>query len=535
MKLLYRILFLIPIGTLFMITFFVNNQAHAQACTWICQLVFPLNSSLKWWAFPVEFIWGDNHFNGGLIITESTQHTKEIIFANSDVFSCTRQLHWYYFNQARGNILLPISQKTALSGVTTAGGLYTACGDSARYDILGQVSYTYNGSGMGEVLFGVDLNIQNNTWSLNYSWWIIQWKVENGINGYFFDTMYGIGKIDTASNTGYRYDPGNLNANLLWLFNKIYIQGQTSIGKSIVQSEREILSINLAGLKTILTSNDEINIARVINTVNRNVARFCDTFYPTIENANWNIKCIETTDSIVTRIDSTNINNYRNKDVVISGWSVFLDQSIYATGTNNSNYLSLYIPNGDLIFDTNINTWGLRSIDSNGFLVWSSWTWATSWVYLIGNFIVNGLILWATGADATPNTTIPFKTYVHGKLSSLNPMTVVSELRENQIKFLLASSTTRSYTYTDLTQDDNKFFEEEKRDASLSSIFSWHCESIQQDDPWDTEWTGALAYVAASPKGFTDSNITGAVMSIPCSSNNYPLTIIDKNIPSFFF
>jgi hypothetical protein len=147
--------------------------------------------------------------------------------------------------------------------------------------------------------------------------------------------------------------------------------------------------------------------------------------------------------------------------------------SIYKS-TNYNNYLSIYIPNGNLIFENSITTASLTDIDNNWFSKPGLST--TKWVYLVGNFIVNWLVVWSE-LWAT-YTTIPFKTIIHGKIVSLNTFTTVSEKRNTLLTNLLW---TRTPNYSTLTSTSNSYFPNSTWNASMGDVFAWKCADTSTD------------------------------------------------------
>jgi hypothetical protein len=137
------------------------------------------------------------------------------------------------------------------------------------------------------------------------------------------------------------------------------------------------------------------------------------------------------------------------KDVVFLDGDVILDRSIY-TNDNDKKYLSLYVANGNLRFTSDIIPEDLRNIDNNGNP--NLYDGVTKGIYLVGNFIVNGLVVGDLINENKPYAsykTIPFKTFIHGKFISLNTFTTVSMPREKQISNLLS---TRFPTYQSIVR-----------------------------------------------------------------------------------
>ena len=171
---------------------------------------------------------------------------------------------------------------------------------------------------MGTIYFGVNTNKIDNSSDYSYKPGAIAWQITNGINGSFFDTMFGIGSITSTLGLGNIGSVGNL----IGTFTNIYIQGQAGIGQSVDTTEREILSVNLAGTKTLLTSNNESISSRIINTANQNTVKNCanyineDDIYGK-ENLNKKVLCIQPKSNTLV-IDDSNFSSLVNKDIIVA-------------------------------------------------------------------------------------------------------------------------------------------------------------------------------------------------------------------------
>jgi hypothetical protein len=218
-------------------------------------------------------------------------------------------------------------------------------------------------------------------------------------------------------------------------------------------------------------------------------------------------------------------NAIKNKDVIFLNGNVKILNSIYKS-TNYNNYLSIYIPDWNLIFDSYITPASLTDIDNNWFPTnWSN-TAITKWVYLVGNFIVNWLIVWSE-IWTTSYMTIPFKTIIHGKIVSLNTFGTVSEQR-GKLLWNLLNTRTHTPSYSTLTTPgSNSYFPDWKWNASMGDVFTWKCADINSGSQLQWYW--------ATPIGF-DTNTNTAVEDIACpAGHTYPLMIIEKLLPSSFF
>lgn len=540
-----QLLYILSIAYYFMKSFthkawyYALVMSFLVACMWYItttyadlDLYFDLPSSLEWGTFPVSFIWWGNNYAGSLIFNNQTSVTQNVAFTGWITLTCRRQIHGYYFNAARWVGLLPLSSATQMNdGVTVNGGLYTSCGNGVRiYDIVWVLSYRKDGVDIGQVVFWVDTNLPSNSSNGTYQAGAISWKVSNWVNGRFFDTMFGIGNVSSATNG---IGVVGTVSNLIGAFTNIYVQWYIGIGQSVERPEREILTVNLAGTKTLLTSNNELLSSDVLNTVSKNTSKQCrdsNTFtYNDVLNATIGTNkfiCVDLEWLPWDTFDITDsqFDDLKNKDIVFLNGNVKINRSLYKE-TNYNNFLSFYIANGNLIFDSTILPADLTAIDNNGFAKHANNTAVTSWVYLVGNFITNWLILWSPNGGVYTN--IPFKTFVHGRLVSLNTMTSVSIQREKQLAQVLQSPRVWP-SYIELTTTANPYFINNRWNASMGDVFAWKCADISTG--------GQVAWYGANPVWLFDANTINAVRSIPCPPwHRYPLSIIEKSLPTSFF
>jgi hypothetical protein len=127
---------------------------------------------------------------------------------------------------------------------------------------------------------------------------------------------------------------------------------------------------------------------------------------------------------------------------------------------------------------------------------------------------------------------IPFKTFIHGKIVSLNTFTTVSEKREKLLWNLL--NNTRVPSYTTLTSTSNPYFVNSRWNASMGDIFAWKCADITTT--WAQAQTGGMGAYPIMPAGWFDVNTINAVRAISCPpGHRYPLVIIEKTLNSSFF
>ncbi len=459
-------------------------------------------------SFPIWFIGWGNSYAGVVIITaiDVLSTARNVNFDNATYqFNCNRQIKWWYFNAARGIWLVPLQPGWP---VDVQGGLYTQCEDAtastlpsiAPNHIIGHIEYSLWWASLGDVVFGNTITpteIAANSYNPDYNNGAVQWLnlgwTELQLFGAFFDTMLGIGVLNG-------WGTGNAT-DLIGTFNKIRIQWFAGLGTSVEWSERQILTSTLAGTKTLLNTSQEVNNATIINTASRNSTQLCRGDVST----NSNVVCIPPNEDL--SIDSQDIISNRGKDIIVNGGDVFITRDAYNTLADIP--ISLFIKNGNLIFENSIDSWMLRWVDNNGFQTLTAPV--TKGIYLQGNFIVDGLILWGTSLIDF-NTSIPFRTYIHGRVASLNTFTSVSTQR---VWFLQTKIPERSTL----------------QGSQYGETFPWWVWSPSMEEIFSFGCTDAGSGSILS--GFTDSSTISAVQSISCPvGHQYPLMIVEKNIPT---
>lgn len=118
----------------------------------------------------------------------------------------------------------------------------------------------------------------------------------------------------------------------------------------------------------------------------------------------------------------------------------------------------------------------LREVSNNGTPV-ASGLGVTKGVYMFGNYIVNGLVLGADlsalGSSFGAYGGVPYKTFIQGRLVSLNTLTSVSAQR---IKHLFSLLSNRTPDYNTLSAIGmNRYFPNNTWNASMGDLFSWSC------------------------------------------------------------
>lgn len=143
--------------------------------------------------------------------------------------------------------------------------------------------------------------------------------------------MHGVGEITI----------GQLNPDLIGALSNIIVHGQAGLGTSTETSNRQVLSVSLAGTKTILNNTAEANSSKILNLVSKKAAQLCPKYEA---NPPFNKSVICKASGLT--INATNIHQLAGKDIIVSGGDVSIDMSALKTLQQP---FSLYITKGNLI------------------------------------------------------------------------------------------------------------------------------------------------------------------------------------------
>lgn len=462
--------------------------------------------------FPVNFNVAGNQYVGSLVITEVEVLTtpQTVTFWGLVSLTCQRKIKWYYFNVARWLRARPLdatnltslqNSNASYSTLTMNGGLYTACNNNPQ-DIVWYISYADGAVAQWTILFGVTMTPATNSYTTTYSSWSFIIESYTKPIGYMYDTLVGIGYVDgnasTAGGGGWWW----WIANTFW---HLAVQWRLELGKVVNDVERTAIKGNI-GKKSLIYNTDEITSSTIINLAAKNAKVYCrggNTYNDiTIAIASDKSQAICIDASVLTTpitIDSSNIWRIQWKDIIVQNRNVFIDKTIYAWNQR----ISLFVNKWNLILATNMQTSDLKSFDGNWFITTAGTI--TKWISLRGNYIVNGLVL---GADTPTGILKPIeaKTFIQGKLASLNLPTISNSQREKQIinaVWWLPSNT--GY-------------------INLENLFSRRC---------NINFTGGWV-------GYTGTSNPTIGPAIPCNNtgdNHYDrsLIVIEKDFPSVLF
>ncbi len=413
--------------------------------------------------------------------------SKPIVITNgSETKICKKQIRGIYYNSARWARLWPMDLDTLnlLSGagvgyenLSMKGWFYTSCeGDSSKYGIFGVITFNWNGT-KSYLIAWTKLNYTTNSY-INSFTDNFQYFNNTTPLGFFWDSVGGIafiggdisgyedlinylnstGNINetfklsnnniTSSSTDRSITPSTGSAqDTMW---NILVQGNVILSKAIDIYERKAFLGNLEK-RTILLNGTDLNSATVINTAKKNAESLCrgKTYFvsPTSttlpSNNNEKVLCYK---NVNLTIDLNDSSKYLNKTIIMKKWNIILSNSM----KKNSPSLDLFIDEGSLYIDNSINWNTAETFDKNGFPTTTDIV--NSWLFLKGNFVINGLLI---GWTPSNETTIKNKLHLQGRIATLNTPTNPGDGRTEQISSLLWS------TYTSW--------------INLENIFTWQC------------------------------------------------------------
>ncbi|EKD24522.1 MAG: hypothetical protein ACD_80C00214G0001, partial [uncultured bacterium (gcode 4)] len=186
----------------------------------------------------------------------------------------------------------------------------------------------------------------------------------------------------------------------------LIVQGSVGLSKSINEQDRTSLLGNLQN-KTVIYNGSDINSSTLINFAKQKSQELCKgkTINPDIQTTNETILCYENT---TITIDLSQIATYENKTIIVKSGNVVLQGGMQ----QNSPSLDLFIDKG-LIYLPDPFT--RQTFNDEWFP--DTTTMITSWLYLKGNFIINGLLIGGTPGAATG---FNHKLHLQGKMTTLN-------------------------------------------------------------------------------------------------------------------
>lgn len=452
--------------------------------------------------FPVRFWWGWNDFPGAIIINsiETLGSGQEVdITFNNETLTCYRKINGYYFTSARGLRVWPLSvlslqtlrnEDVSYNDLNMIWGLYTSCTGHPQ-DVVGYITYTDNNAApAGTVIFGVETDWATNTYIGDYSSWAFILENFSEPGGYFYDSDWGVGLVNSGSSA---------SGDILNTFWNITVQWRVNISQVVDSTERTALKGNI-GKKSIVYNSDEASNATIINTASKNAQKYCRGGN-IISDMNdiaslWTSKVICFDDGTVwgiIAIDQIIAENLRNKDLIVRNKDVVIAASAFGKP------LSLFIDKWNLLIDNGITPLDLTNFDSNGYATVAG---VTKGIYLVGNFIVNGLVIGYDGGHLP----VEAKTFIHGRLSSLNLPSSSYAKREQQVEKVLGTATLNEY-------------------ISLQNVFTRQCSDVTWY--WTTGVNNIVVWPAIPCNNTGDNHLFSSLIVI--ESNKVPTLLLNNN------
>ena len=254
----------------------------------------------------------------------------------------------------------------------------------------------------------------------------------------------------------------------------LWIKGIVWLTDEVRDSQKQYFENNQ--LQSTLMLRTETSISNIVNSVSKNAERICRGKWQE-DWLDWdgplpNVICLSWTNATNSVVAPTPKKMswktivVKNADLVVN-----MDPSGYQL---NNDSIDLFIDRGNLLLDIpeSINLSHLRSFDDYWYLVSESEIKA---MFLKGNFVINGLMLWG----ATWDDTINHRLYMHGKLVSYNTITVPTANRKRTIASIIGRG---------WTEDSVPVW------TSLSKLFNWSCNAVSWmgTDGTSCKWSSAV-------------------------------------------
>lgn len=430
----------------------------------------------------VHFMAPGNNFWGSIfrLPTKSVSPT-EINIGSNDSKICTKQVRGLYFNSQRGKRLRPLDADTlqllrdqnhTYDNLTITGGLFTTCDSGNNYGIFGKIDYNRWGI-QTHITAGTKLDYDNNKIIIDManSFQYFDNKVPIW---YLYDSYGGIGYIGGALsghenlidylngggsiNSGFTYSGATIVSNnndrsttiesgnaAMETMRNLIIQGSVWLSKVMEEKERTSFLGNV-NEKTVIYNGSDINSSTVINVARQRAQELCQGKTPftsdfiVMTSIDDNIICAQNCD---VTIDLTDETSYANKTIIAKNGNIILQSGM----DESSPSLDIFIDKGLLYLD---NGAGLVSFDNQGF---PSSSGVSSWIYLKGIFIINGLVL---AGNIWTESSFQHKLHLQGKITMLNTPTLPTQGRIDQIESLLGTNSYNGY-------------------INLQDVFAWTC------------------------------------------------------------
>ena len=423
----------------------------------------------------IQFAGPGNNFVWSTFRLSTSSTSGQTITLNGATKTCSKEIRGLYFNSQRGKRLRPLDQNTlgllrqqnaSYNDLSMTGWLYTTCSGN-NYSIFGAITYTRLGQ-TTHVVAGTKIDFDNNKITNQFADSFQYF--DNAVPlWYIYDSAWGIGFVggeltspggDVAIgnrnlinflnnwgiiNSGFEYNWNTIieatahrserklnissaNNALETMWNMV-IQGSVGLSKTINETERLSFLGNIRN-KAVIYNAGDINSSTIINAAKQKAQQLCQgktnyapivaTRLSTTVSSDKNVICVQ--DQTLT-IDLTQEDTYRNKTIIVTNGNVQLEGGMNA----DSPSLDLFIDKWLLYLPDPITS---QTFAGEGF---PSTPWTTAWLYLKGNFVLNGLI---AGKGWTP---FIHKLHIQGKITLLNTPIAPTEGKIKQIENMFPS------------------------------------------------------------------------------------------------
>jgi hypothetical protein len=184
---------------------------------------------------------------------------------------------------------------------------------------------------------------------------------------------------------------------------------------------------NEADAKTQYFSSVQLNNASLVNLAKQKAEELCRGKWSTNFPQGGNIICVYSNND--NTIHPT-IDDIKGRILIAKNVNVTLQGAMYATTPE----LNIFIDGGTLALAQ--NSANRIQFNENGYPTTGSGSYTG--IYLKGNFIINGLVIGNGNDGSLP--TMPYKTFIHGKFTSLNTYIEPTSQRISQLKNLLGAT-----------------------------------------------------------------------------------------------
>jgi len=404
----------------------------------------------------VHFTAPGNNFLWSIFRLASKSTTGMTIGLNGQTQTCSKLIRGLYFNSQRGKRIRPLDsytltllqqQNDSYDSLQISWWLYTTC-DENPYSVFWSIKYTRWGRD-SYIVAWTKLEYRNNKIVPGFAK-SLQYFDNKVLIGYIYDSNGGIGYIG-GKLVGHEElitflnDWGSINSGFIYSWDKIVsrnwdratsiqswnnememmrnliIQWSVGLSKSIDADERLSLLGNLQN-KTVIYNGSNINSSTLINFAKQKAQELCQGKKKNLDiSTDEKILCYENR-SITIDLDQTT--DYENKTIIVKSGNVTLQGGMQESSPSIDLFVDkwlLYLP----------ETFTWQTFDDQGYP--SNTNIISSWLYLRGNFIINGLIIWGTSG-------FNHKLHLQGKVTTLNTPLEATTERINQIESMFGNT-----------------------------------------------------------------------------------------------